>query len=290
MQFLGSTWRCGAGTHTLDVSGPPVPEGESGCFGTDGDGDGIADPWSWPDAAHGAARYLVEIGAQEDPARAAFLYFQGPFTTRQFSPEHPYVKGVMDMAARYHEVTADLVPAGGGVLAGAPPGQCPVTPEGGTAPQPMPAITAATQALADAVEGCLGRRWGLGCFDPRNGNGGKFEHPRGRACDFMMAELGDVPGGGQRARGTAVAEWIAANHEALHVLYVIWWDRSWKPSDGPIPWEQWGDYGGCEGACERDLSANATRGHLDHIHVSVKLQAGDPDSAECKIDHCRETQ
>jgi hypothetical protein len=287
MQFLGSTWRCGAGTHALDVSGPPVPEGRTGCYGTDGDGDGIADPWSWPDAAHTAARYLVELGAHEDPGRAAFRYFQGPATTRPFSPDHPYVKGVMDMAARYHQVTADLVPANV-VLAGAATGQCPVTPDGDTAPEPMPDITAATQAMADAVEGCLGRRWGLGCFDPRHGNGGKFEHPRGRACDFMMGRLGTPADDVQRVRGEAVAEWIAANHEALHVLYVIWWDRSWKPSDGPIPWEQWGDYSGCEGSCERNLSASATIGHLDHIHVSVKLQPGDPDSARCTIRACRE--
>ncbi len=289
MQFLGGTWRCGADNRKLDVSGPPVPEGETGCYGTDGDGDGIADPWSWPDAAHSAARYLVDLGAQEDAPLAAFRYFQGPATTRTFSAEHPYVKGVMDMAQRYHEVTADLVPAGV-VLAGAATGQCPVAPQGDSAPQPMEQLTPATQRMADAVAGCLGRQWGITCYDARVRRGGKFEHPRGRACDFMLS-TGPPADAVQRARGEAVAEWIAANHEALGILYVIWWDRSWKPANGIIPWEEWGDYTACEGACERNPSSDPSNGHYNHIHVSVRLQPGDPAFANCIAGiACRENE
>lgn len=75
MQFLGSTWRAGAGRFDSDVSGPPVPHGqESEGYATDGDGDGIADPWNLDDATHAAARYLRSSGAPEDYSGAIFAY------------------------------------------------------------------------------------------------------------------------------------------------------------------------------------------------------------------------
>lgn len=69
MQFPGSTWRATAGRYDLDVAGPPAPDGRG--YATDGDGDGIADPWNPHDAAHAAARFLVALGGRDDPRRAA---------------------------------------------------------------------------------------------------------------------------------------------------------------------------------------------------------------------------
>ncbi|HSP71465.1 MAG TPA: lytic murein transglycosylase [Gaiellaceae bacterium] len=43
-------------------------------WGTDANGDGIADPWSPEDAVYSAARYLAASGGRSDIARAVFAY------------------------------------------------------------------------------------------------------------------------------------------------------------------------------------------------------------------------
>jgi murein DD-endopeptidase MepM/ murein hydrolase activator NlpD len=43
-------------------------------WGTDGDGDGLADPWDPEDAVFAAARYLAATGASTDISRAIFAY------------------------------------------------------------------------------------------------------------------------------------------------------------------------------------------------------------------------
>ncbi len=43
-------------------------------WGTDGNGDGIADPWNAEDAITSAARYLAAAGGQTDISRAIFAY------------------------------------------------------------------------------------------------------------------------------------------------------------------------------------------------------------------------
>ena len=73
MQFIGSTWRQGLGQYDLEPrTSPPAADGQG--YATDGDQDGDADPWSWPDAAHSAARYLAALGVNEDPAAALLGY------------------------------------------------------------------------------------------------------------------------------------------------------------------------------------------------------------------------
>ena len=75
MQFLGSTWRAGAGQFDPDVAGPAVAAGaEARGFATDGNGNGLADPWEPADAIHAAARYLRTHGAPEDYAGAIWAY------------------------------------------------------------------------------------------------------------------------------------------------------------------------------------------------------------------------
>lgn len=101
MQFLGSTWRSSAGRHDLDVSGPPVPDGRG--YGTDGDGDGIADPWSAYDAVHSAARFLVDLGARDDPRLAAKGYYAGPANPDPTAGE-AYATRAVELIARYHQL------------------------------------------------------------------------------------------------------------------------------------------------------------------------------------------
>lgn len=100
MQFLASTWRADLPTHTLDAAGPPAPDG--GGYATDGDGDGIADPWSTADATHAAARYLTVLGATRDPWTAARSYNAGPYNPDP-TADAAYADLVTVTAAFYHQ-------------------------------------------------------------------------------------------------------------------------------------------------------------------------------------------
>lgn len=99
MQFLGSTWRASAGRYDLDVSGPPVPDGQG--YATDGDGDGIADPWTPFDAVHSAARFLVALGGRNDPRLAAKGYNAGPANPNPTAGEG-YATRAVELIAHYH--------------------------------------------------------------------------------------------------------------------------------------------------------------------------------------------
>lgn len=125
------------------------------------------------------------------------------------------------------------------------------------------ASTQATMTLLNTVVACFGRGSNIYCEDPRDGT---FEHPRGRACDFMLSD---------QARGQAMAEWLMENAEDLNILYIIWWRRWWPSYEDQQPWEEWDGYSG-------------GNPHTDHVHVSLKLMPGDPGSAECVIDSCTE--
>ncbi len=101
MQFLGSTWRASAGRYDIDVAGPPVPDGQG--YGTDGDGDAIADPWNPFDAAHSAARYLVALGGRNDPRLAAKGYNAGPANPSPTAGEG-YAARAVELIAHYHRL------------------------------------------------------------------------------------------------------------------------------------------------------------------------------------------
>jgi murein DD-endopeptidase MepM/ murein hydrolase activator NlpD len=70
MQFMPSTWLR---------------------WGTDADGNGIADPWTAADAIYSAARYLAAAGGQTDVQRAVFAYNHADW----------YVNEVLDLARVY---------------------------------------------------------------------------------------------------------------------------------------------------------------------------------------------
>jgi murein DD-endopeptidase MepM/ murein hydrolase activator NlpD len=60
-------------------------------WGTDGNGDGIADPWNPDDAVHAAARYLAAAGGRADTSRAVFAYNHAQW----------YVDDVLQLAAMF---------------------------------------------------------------------------------------------------------------------------------------------------------------------------------------------
>jgi murein DD-endopeptidase MepM/ murein hydrolase activator NlpD len=75
MQFMPSTWLR---------------------WGTDADGDGVADPWSPDDAIFSAARYLAAAGGASDLERAVFAYNHADW----------YVREVLDLARVYGQDSA----------------------------------------------------------------------------------------------------------------------------------------------------------------------------------------
>ena len=67
-------------------------------WGTDANGDGVADPWAPEDAIFSAARYLAAAGGRSDIERGVFAYNHADW----------YVRDVLELAALYGD--------GGGVL------------------------------------------------------------------------------------------------------------------------------------------------------------------------------
>ncbi|MFI5893826.1 hypothetical protein ACIA5D_27365 [Actinoplanes sp. NPDC051513] len=82
------------------------------------------------------------------------------------------------------------------------------------------------------------------------------EHPKGRACDFMMTP-GREASGAQKARGDAMAAWAVGNADRLGIMYVIWFRMIWTPEQG---WHAYGNpYGGDD----------PSGWHTNHVHISM---------------------
>ncbi len=82
------------------------------------------------------------------------------------------------------------------------------------------------------------------------------EHPRGRACDWMMTSGGDATGS-QKARGDAMTAWAVANADRLGVMYVIWYRMIWTPAEGWHAYNNpWGD-------------DDPSGWHTNHVHISI---------------------
>ena len=252
MQFVGSTWRASAGSHDLDVSGPPAADGHG--YATDGNGDGIADPWNPDDAVHAAARYLVDLGAHSDPHTAARHYNAGP--------NHPdpavgsaYADRAMRLVGEYRAAAGFGGPGSGLEL----PTDTTVGP-GCTLPDPTGTggcVTPRTAQLVATLRAAHGQL-PIACWAPRPGNP-TSDHPRGRACDITYGALGRFPTPTERAQGWAMAEWLIAHADALGISYVIWDGRIWTGS-GWRPYTGGGVYN----------PRHPTGGHFDHIHISVR--------------------
>jgi hypothetical protein len=297
MQHLGHLWRVGE-NDPMDphVEGPPTPVNrDSTHVATDGSGDGIADPWNWFDATHSAARklslYRDELRAKGDAYDtdefmiAAYNAGVGGSTSNGSDiadiPNKDYLDKVLAERDRIHEATAALGFTVGGTA-------CPVVvPRGPTKALNPGHVTPATAAMANNTVGCFGNEYSVGCYNPRDGT---YEHPRGRACDFMITAGGNLPDTARRVHGTAMAEWHMNNATNFNLLYVIWYGKIWSVDrDGtPKPWSQWRTYTTGGNACSSPSSCGVTAGHYDHVHVSVKLLPGDPGYAHCPHSNCSE--
>jgi len=83
-------------------------------------------------------------------------------------------------------------------------------------------------------------------------NGGPFEHPKGRACDWSLQKSGFSPWHNQDTReyGNNLMAFLVRNADRLGILYVIWNRQIWFPATG------WKTYHG-------------PSDHTDHVHVSM---------------------
>lgn len=95
-QFLPGTWRRGLRPHQVIPLGPPTSSISQG-YATDGDGDGVANPWDPADAIASTARMLAANGATSGHLAAAiFAYNHDP----------AYVSEVITLARRYDREAA----------------------------------------------------------------------------------------------------------------------------------------------------------------------------------------
>ena len=87
--------------------------------------------------------------------------------------------------------------------------------------------------------------------------GDRFEHPKGRACDFAAAPkgFGGVAAGDDRVYGNNLAAYFVRNANALGELYVIWFRQIWMPATG---WRAYTSGG-----------SDPSSSHTNHVHLSV---------------------
>jgi peptidoglycan DL-endopeptidase CwlO len=96
------------------------------------------------------------------------------------------------------------------------------------------------------------RKAGFKRFVGCHRNGGPFEHPKGRACDWSLQNSGFAPWHNQDTRkyGNNLMAFLVRNADRLGLLYVIWNKQIWFPATG------WKSYSG-------------PSDHTDHVHVSM---------------------
>ncbi|HTF09447.1 MAG TPA: hypothetical protein VK659_14870 [Asanoa sp.] len=96
------------------------------------------------------------------------------------------------------------------------------------------------------------KRAGFNRFVGCHRNGGPYEHPKGRACDWSLLKSGFASAStrDQKLYGNNLAAFLVRNADALGILYVIWYKRIWFPATG------WKSYSG-----DSD--------HTDHVHMSL---------------------
>ena len=108
-------------------------------------------------------------------------------------------------------------------------------------------ITARTLHMYKEVKRAGFNRF-VGCYRP----GDKWEHPKGRACDWSLQNSGFRPwyNNDTRIYGNNLAAFLVRNADRLGVYYVIWNRQIWFPATG------WSSYSG-------------PSNHTDHVHVSM---------------------
>jgi hypothetical protein len=123
------------------------------------------------------------------------------------------------------------------------------SPEGCSVDDPTTGgcITARTLHLYKEV-----KKAGFDRFVGCHRDGGPFEHPKGRACDWSLQDSGFAVAhnSDMKKYGNDLMAFLVRNADRLGIYYVIWFKQIWFPATG------WHAYHG-ESA------------HTDHVHVSL---------------------
>jgi hypothetical protein len=108
-------------------------------------------------------------------------------------------------------------------------------------------ITARTLHLYKEVKKAGFNRF-VGCHR----DGGPFEHPKGRACDWSLQKSGFsvAHNADMKNYGNNLMAFLVRNADRLGIYYVIWYAQIWFPATG------WHAYHGVSN-------------HKDHVHVSL---------------------
>ncbi len=97
----------------------------------------------------------------------------------------------------------------------------------------------------------------VSCYRPGN----RFEHPKGRACDFSANRSGFVDanaGGDDKLYGDKLASFFVKNASALGVMYVVWYCKIWIAGG-------WKSYSSTGSKCGDSPAGD----HTNHVHLSV---------------------
>ncbi|MEU4238796.1 hypothetical protein [Actinoplanes sp. NPDC026619] len=108
-------------------------------------------------------------------------------------------------------------------------------------------ITARTLHLYQEV-----KKAGFNNFVGCHRDGGPFEHPKGRACDWSLQKSGfsESHNATMKKYGNDLMAFLVRNADRLGIYYVIWYAQIWFPATG------WHAYHGVSN-------------HKDHVHVSL---------------------
>lgn len=139
-------------------------------------------------------------------------------------------------------------------------------PEGCLTPSALRLLDGATARFGDP--GPDGAIRAITCWSEHAWNPSS-DHPTGRACDFFPARYGEFPAGQDLDDGWAVANWARDNAAELRVRYVIWQGRIWYRGTGDSGEgrDDWGRPYNGGGVYDPE---DATGGHYDHVHVSLR--------------------
>ena len=148
--------------------------------------------------------------------------------------------------------TASVAPSTG--TGGFVPGQSVAASTGNLNWQQQGKLRGNTRAAQEFIQ----RAWPdiRSCFADPDRQDPSSDHGKGLALDTMVTTPGSVAQGSERALGTSIALWFAANIHVFGVSYVIWMDRivsSKKPY-----WRPYQNKGG----------GGNTLQHRDHVHIS----------------------
>ncbi|MBB6171021.1 hypothetical protein HNR23_001081 [Nocardiopsis mwathae] len=97
---------------------------------------------------------------------------------------------------------------------------------------------------------------GVGCYRP-DGGWVVGEHPKGRACDFMVNNEGRMPTQENIDRGYEISKFAQDNAERLGIMYIIYRQKIWDVRRAGEGWRDMADRG------------SITENHFDHVHISM---------------------